>query len=223
MLEYDYGKMYDSFLGVNTKEPDYDDPDKESMPEAMTGIIKEAGTITEADYYRYEATPFDALQVTCQQLSIKQTDCVVDFGCGKGRVLFFFNNFYLCRVKGIEYDDELYETLLDNVAYYSVRFHGREEQIETYHMRAEDYEIKKEDNIFYFFNPCAPEYFETILEHIILSIEDSPRRVTLVLYYCSDEYTKILRDMQWKQRRLIRLPGYSADPYETMYLFQNPL
>ena len=212
MLEYDYEKMYDSFLGVNTKEPDSNYEDS-----AFTRVEEES------DYYRYEVTPFEALAITCEQLSIKPTDCVVDFGCGKGRVLFFFNNFYLCRVKGIEYDDEIYETLLDNVAYYSVRFHGREEQIETYHMRAEEYEVRKEDNIFYFFNPCAPEYFETILEHIILSIEASPRRVTLILYYCSDEYTKILRDMQWKQRRLIRLPGYSEDPYETMYLFQNPL
>ena len=205
MLEYDYGKMYDAFLGVNTKEPEWEE---DGIPE---------------EYNRYEATPFDALAVTCEQLSIKQTDCVVDFGCGKGRILFFFNNFYLCKVKGIEIDDEMYEQLLDNKAYYSVRFREREEQIHTYHMKAEEYPVAKEDNIFYFFNPCSPEHFETILEHIIMSIEEYPRRVTLILYYCSDDYIQILREMCWKQRRLIRLPDYRKDPYETMYLFQNPL
>lgn len=205
MLEYDYGKMYDAFLGVNTKDPEWEE---EGIPE---------------EYNRYEATPFDALAVTCEQLSLKQTDCVVDFGCGKGRILFFFNNFYLCRVKGIELDDDMYEQLLDNKAYYSVRFREREEQIETYHIKAEEYEVAKEDNVFYFFNPCSPEHFADILEHIILSIEEYPRRVTLILYYCSDEYIKILREMCWKQRRLIKLPNYKNDPYETMYLFQNPL
>lgn len=205
MLEYDYGKMYDAFLGVNTKDPEWEE---EGTPE---------------EYNRYEATPFDALAVTCEQLSLKPTDCVVDFGCGKGRILFFFNNFYLCKVKGIELDDDIYEQLLDNKAYYSVRFREREEQIETYHIKAEEYKVAKEDNVFYFFNPCSPEHFAAILEHIILSIEEYPRRVTLILYYCSDEYIKILREMCWKQRRLIKLPDYKNDPYETMYLFQNPL
>ena len=205
MLEYDYERMYDAFLGVNTKEPDYEE----------VGIEKE--------YNRYEVTPFDALAVTCEKLSIKPTDCVVDFGCGKGRILFFFNNFYLCKVKGIEYDDEMYETLLDNKAYYSVRFREREEQIETYHMLAEEYKVSKEDTVFYFFNPFSPKHFETILEHIILSIEECPRRVTLILYYCPDEYMKILRDMLWRQRQMIRLPNYKEDPYEMMYVFQNIL
>jgi hypothetical protein len=90
-------------------------------------------------------------------------------------------------------------------------------------MKAEEYEVAREDNVFYFFNPCSPEHFATILEHIILSIEAYPRRVTLILYYCSDEYIQVLREMCWKQRRLIRLPAYKDDPYETMYLFQNPL
>lgn len=204
MLEYDYEKMYDAHLGIDTKEPEY-----EEEGEA-------------AEYNRYEATPYDALAVVCEQLKLKPSDCFVDFGCGKGRVLFFMNNYYLCKVKGIELDDELYERLLDNKAYYSVRFHDRDEQIQLYHMKAEEYEIQPEDNVFYFFNPCSPEHFETILEHIILSVEQHPRIVTLMLYYASEDYCRILRDMCWKQKRLIKLPNYIEDTDEKMYIFQNP-
>lgn len=205
MLEYDYEKMYDSYLGIDTKDAGW----------------KEEGIPSECN--RYEATPYDVLSVVCEQLHIKETDCVVDFGCGKGRILYFFNNYFLCRVKGIEQDSELYQQLEDNRAYYDVRFRERGKQVELHHMRAEEYRIAKEDNVFYFFNPCSPEYFEKILENIISSIEDSFRVVNLILYYASDEYLRIIRNMGWKQKRLIRLPGYAEDSDEKMYIFQNPL
>lgn len=206
MLEYDYEKMYDAFLGINTKE-------EEEWEEE--GISEE--------YNRYEVTPYDALSVACEQLRIKPTDCVVDFGCGKGRILFFFNNFFLCRTKGIELDDELYQQLEDNKAYYDVRFKERGRMIDLYHMKAEEYTIAKEDNVFYFFNPCSPEHFAEILENIVVSIEESFRVVTLILYYGSDDYLRIIRDMCWKQKRMIRLPNYMEDTDEKMYIFQNPV
>ena len=205
MLEYDYEKMYDAFLGVDTREEEWEE---EGVPE---------------EYNRYEVTPYDALSVTCEQLRIKPTDCVVDFGCGKGRILFFFNNYFQCKTKGIEMDAQLYQQLQDNKAYYSVRFREREEMIHLYHMKAQDYKIPKEDNIFYFFNPCSPEHFSTILENIVASIESHARVVTLILYYISDEYLKIIREMCWKQKRMIRLPHYLEDTDEKMYVFQNPL
>lgn len=205
MLEYDYEKMYDAFLGVDTREEEWEE---EGVPE---------------EYNHYEVTPYDALSVTCEQLRIKPTDCVVDFGCGKGRILFFFNNYFQCKTKGIEMDAQLYQQLQDNKAYYSVRFREREEMIHLYHMKAQDYKIHKEDNIFYFFNPCSPEHFSTILENIVASIESHARVVTLILYYISDEYLKIIREMCWKQKRMIRLPHYLEDTDEKMYVFQNPL
>ena len=205
MLEYDYERMYDAYLGIDTKEEEWEE---EGIPE---------------EYNRYEVTPYGALSVACEQIRIKPTDCVVDFGCGKGRILFFFNNFYLCKTKGIEHDAELFRQLEDNKSYYSVRFKEREEMIHLYHMKAEEYSISKEDNIFYFFNPCSPEHFATILEHIILSVEEHSRVVTLILYYVSEEYLKIIREMCWKQKRMIRLPKYMEDTDEKIYVFQNPL
>lgn len=205
MLEYDYEKMYDSFLGIDTKEEEWEE---EGVPE---------------EYNRYEVTPYDALNVVCEQLRIKPTDCLVDFGCGKGRIVYFFNNYYLCKTKGIEHDETIYQQLEDNKAYYLVRFKDRESQIHLYNMKAEEYPIHKEDNIFYFFNPCSPELFATILEHIVLSIEENFRVVTLILYYASEEYLQVIREMCWKQKRIIRLPNYAEDTDEKMLIFQNPL
>ena len=95
--------------------------------------------------------------------------------------------------------------------------------IQLYHMKAENYPVSKEDNIFYFFNPCSPEHFATILENIVRSIEEHLRVVTLILYYVPDDYLKIIREMCWKQKRMIRLPNYAEDTDEKMYVFQNPI
>ena len=205
MLEYDYEKMYDSFLGIDTKEPEWD-----SEGEA-------------AEFNRYEVTPYEALAVACEQLKIKETDCVVDFGCGKGRVLFFFNNFFQCRVKGVEYDRELYDLCDDNKCYYGVRFHGRDEKIELYHTDAVDYAVDRKDNVFYFFNPCSPEKFRKVLESVLVSVDETPRVVTILLYYASEDYLKIIRDMGWVQKKLIKLPGYAEDPDEKMSVYRNEL
>ena len=78
-------------------------------------------------------------------------------------------------------------------------------------------------DIFYFFNPCSPEHFEEILENIVRSIEENFRIVNLILYYAADDYLQIVRDMGWKQKRLIKLPNYAEDTDEKMYIFQNPL
>ena len=53
---------------------------------------------------------------------------------------------------GIEVDEALYENALDNRAYYNTRFRDSLERIELIHGKAEEYEVKREDNIFYFFN-----------------------------------------------------------------------
>lgn len=47
--------------------------------------------------------------------------------------------------------------------------------------------------------------------------------MNLILYYAADDYLQIVRDMGWKQKRLIKLPNYAEDTDEKMYIFQNPL
>ena len=46
---------------------------------------------------------------------------------------------------------------------------------------------KKEENVFYFFNPFSPEIFHAVINRILDSFEKYPRTITLILYYPEDD------------------------------------
>ena len=98
------------------------------------------------DYYRYEPTSYSGLICAFDELTkdITRFDRLVDFGCGKGRVLFYVNQRFSCEVCGVEVDEELYEQALDNRAFYNTRFRDQQEKIEIIKGKAEEYEIRPE-------------------------------------------------------------------------------
>ena len=62
-------------------------------------------------YNRYEATPYEALNVFFTEYELQTTDSVVDFGCGKGRLAFYLHDRFQVSVTGIEMSGQLYYPL----------------------------------------------------------------------------------------------------------------
>ena len=137
------------------------------------------------DYFRYEPTSYSGLICAFDEMDevMSRYDRLVDFGCGKGRVLFYVNQRFRCEVCGIEVDEALYENALDNRAYYNTRFRDSLERIELIHGKAEEYEVKREDNIFYFFNPFEINIFEQVMKNVMESVKAYPRRIFVMMYY----------------------------------------
>ena len=54
------------------------------------------------DHNRYEATPYRALEQLFLQYKLKNNARVVDFGCGRGRGLFYIHNRFQVPVTGVE-------------------------------------------------------------------------------------------------------------------------
>ncbi|MBQ4057856.1 MAG: class I SAM-dependent methyltransferase [Lachnospiraceae bacterium] len=174
------------------------------------------------DYYRYEPTSYSGLICAFDELEdvLTKYDRLVDFGCGKGRVLFYVNQRFQCEVCGIEVDEELYELALDNRAYYNTRFRDSMERIEILNGKAEEYEIRPEDNVFYFFNPFEINIFEQVIEHIIESVEKQPRRVLVMMYYPKAEYIRHIQRKQFKLFRIVKLPAYEVDWDEKVVIYE---
>lgn len=64
---------------------------KEHLYDKQLNIKTGADQMTPAKsfhYHRYEPTPYQALATFFDQYKLKSSDRVVDFGCGKGRLLF---------------------------------------------------------------------------------------------------------------------------------------
>ncbi len=174
------------------------------------------------DYFRYEPTSYSGLICAFDELEgiMTKYDRLVDFGCGKGRVLFYVNQRFQCEVCGIEVDENLYEQALDNRAYFNTRFRDTMERIEIINGKAEEYEIRPEDNVFYFFNPFEINIFEQVVEHIMESVKKYPRRVFVMMYYPKEEYVRLMKYKRFKMFRIAKLPTYEMDWDEKVMIYE---
>ena len=198
----DQEQIYEKFLGIKTD-------DEEIVP----GLTKEL------EYSLYEASEYEGLIRVFDELTLSEDDCLVDFGCGMGRVLFYCNQRFRCRVTGIEYDQEIYDRLCDNAEYFLVRFRDQRRNIHLLHMKAQDYDIDKCDNVFYMFNPFGEETLRQVMDKITESVKKTPRDVKIILYYCTNSMLNVMRDYKLTLYKVIKLPSYRLDPYEKVYIY----
>lgn len=142
-----------------------------------------------ADQYRYpyEPTPYSVLENLANAGYIGKKNTLVDYGCGKGRVDFFLSYQTRCRSIGIEYDDRIYQTAVENQK--TAVSAGRT----TFLMEnAETYQVPCEADRFYFFNPFSVEILRSVLGRVMESYYEEPREMLLFFYYPSDEYISYL-------------------------------
>ena len=144
---------------------------------------------TNADEYHhpYEPTPYSVLERLAKSGLIGKEDVVLDYGCGKGRVGFFLSYRTKAKAIGIEYDDRIYESALENQKTTNSRI--KPDFLLT---RAEEYEVPPDVNRCYFFNPFSAEILHKVMARIIESYYENPREVFLFFYYPSDEYISYL-------------------------------
>ncbi len=143
-------------------------------------------------YNRYEATPYEALNVFFTEYELKRTDGVVDFGCGKGRLAFYLHDRFQVSVTGIEMSGQLYQEALENQASYLRKAKRKNGTIRFEHCLAEQYKVEAGDNRFYFFNPFSLQIFTKVIHSILQSVEQHSRSVDLILYYPTSEYIEFL-------------------------------
>lgn len=146
-----------------------------------------------ADEYRYpyEPTPYVVLQRLADSGLLGQQDCLVDYGCGKGRVEFFLADRTRTRTIGIEYDERIFYDAQENQK--SARYRGRAEFVLA---RAESYEVPPEVNRCYFFNPFSVEILHKVMARILESYYAAPRQIFLFFYYPSDAYVAYLMGVE---------------------------
>ena len=142
-----------------------------------------------ADQYHhpYEPTPYSVLGRLASSGLIGTEDTVLDYGCGKGRVGFFLSYRVKAKVMGIEYDERIYSSALENRK--NTLCKAKPDFILT---KAEEFEVPLDVNRCYFFNPFSLEILRKVMARIIESYYAHPREVFLFFYYPSDEYIAYL-------------------------------
>lgn len=163
--------------------------DKEATWDKLLQIKTTGRDDSNADQYRYpyEPTPYCVLERLANSGLIRKKDVVLDYGCGKGRVDFFLAYQTKAKTIGIEYDQRIYQSTLENQKT-AVSRAGTEFVL----ARAEAYEVPEEVNRYYFFNPFSVELLRKVMTRIITSYYEKPREVYLFFYYPSEEYIAYL-------------------------------
>ena len=158
--------------------------DIEQLNDSMLKIRTTGRDDSNADQYNYpyEPTPYCVLERLVNSGYITKKNSLIDYGCGKGRVDFYISYQTRCKSLGIEYDERIYNSAMDNKKTSVCR------RADFYHGTAQDYKVNDNQDRFYFFNPFSEEILDSVLGRITESYFENPREMYLFFYYPSDEY-----------------------------------
>ncbi len=134
----------------------------------------------------YEPTPYSVRERLAASGLVEPTSYILDYGCGKGRVAFFLASQLGCRVTGIDFSEKRIGAAEENRKRFAAR-----DRVRFIRCYAEDYEVGQEDT-FFFFNPFSGKVLTVVLERILVSWYERPRRMRLICYYPSDEFAACL-------------------------------
>ena len=152
----------------------------------------------------YQPTLYEALDTLFEKYDLDDDDHIVDFGSGKGRIVFYINHFFRCYANGVEMNEIYYNESLLNKSKYIQKHKKMEDKVNFYCNLSQNYNVEEKDNKFYFFNPFSVQIFMKVIENILKSFEKSPRDMDLIIYYPSDEYIQFLE-------------------YRTPFMFENEI
>ena len=163
--------------------------DNETMWDKLLQIKTTGRDDSNSDQYRYpyEPTPYCVLERLAESGYIRKRDVLLDYGCGKGRVDFFLSYQVKAATIGIEYDERIYQSAIENQK--AAVLNGK---IEFIMAKAEEYQVPIQVNRFYFFNPFSVELLNKVMARIIDSYYQNPREMFLFFYYPSNEYISYL-------------------------------
>ena len=177
-------------------------------------------TNSDQSRYPYEPTPSRVLERLAGSGFFSKSDVVLDYGCGKGRVGFFLSHQASAKTIGIEYDDRIYESALENQ-----RCAVSKAKADFALARAEEFEVPSDVNRCYFFNPFSVEILHKVMARIIESYYADPREVFLFFYYPSDEYISYLMtvdELEFYDEIECDDLFERRDPRERILIFQLP-
>src|SRR5699024_7550301 len=102
------------------------------------------------DYFRTESTSYKDLERFISSYDVLENAHLVDYGSGKGRIVFYFNYELDIPTTAIEVNRVAFSYLQENYVKYQEKFPEKAQKLTILEEKAENYHVKKEDNVFYF-------------------------------------------------------------------------
>jgi hypothetical protein len=130
------------------------------------------------DRVTYEASGWLDLRRALPKREVRPTDVFIDFGSGKGRIVYLAAKYPFARIIGIEVSANLNEVARRNIDRSLHKLACR--NIELLTIDAADFEIPDDVTVAYLYHPFGGGTFEAMIGNIIESLDRNPRRLTLI-------------------------------------------
>jgi SAM-dependent methyltransferase len=169
------------------------------------------------DRVTYEASGWLDLRRALRKRAIRPTDVFLDFGSGKGRVVYQAARYPFARVIGVEISPKLNDLARRNIERNRHKLACR--NIELVTIDAREFEIPDDVTIVYLYHPFGGETFETVIGNIIESLDRCHRQLTLVyqMPWREDQVLatgrfKLIRTLKRRRRDPRRIAVYAGLP-----------
>ena len=136
------------------------------------------------DYY---PTPWLALRRILKSTYIGHDDVFLDYGCGKGRVLYRAAMYPFRRIIGVEISPELAAIARANIDRSLPKLKCK--NVEVANADAVHYEVPDDVTVVYFFDPFHGHVFEGVLNQLRASLSRRPRTLTIIYLDPHEEQT----------------------------------
>lgn len=180
---------------------------------------------TEIDHFHpdrvtYQPSGWRFLSRVLHKRDIGRDEVFVDFGSGKGRVLYRAARYPFKRVVGVEISAALSSIARSNLEQNRRRLRCPEVEIVTTDVA--DFEIPDDMTVGYFYHPFAGDTFRRVIDRIVESIDRAPRRVRLI-YACPAMEDYVLATERFRlERRSRGGPGDHLNRRVCMYVYVPP-
>lgn len=110
-----------------------------------------------------------------KKLSIDESDCILDVGCGKGKAISYMIRFPFQKIDGLDISEKLIKIAEKN---FSILKQKR--RVHLYVCDARHFERFDNYNYLFFYNPFPRETMEQVKKRILESLKRVPREMIII-------------------------------------------
>lgn len=138
-----------------------------------------SGSITpDPNCFDYDPLDYETIQVALATLDLENRKHVLlDYGCGKGRILAVASRYPFQRLLGVELSKYLCEVSEANLT--AMRLPKLCANAQIVNADAREYEVPSDVTVIFLFNPFAGEVLDKVAHNIEVSAQKAARRLTV--------------------------------------------
>jgi hypothetical protein len=186
--------------------------------ETATEARLEDYQLDDPERVRYVATGRFVVPRVLRRIGVGPDDVFIDFGSGKGRVVYQAAQFPFKRVIGVEIAEEL-----NCIARYNID-HNRDRlvcgDVELVTEDAVSYQVPDDVTVAYFYHPFEGRIFARVIDNLVASLDRNPRQLRIIYVYPKGA-NYLLENDRFELERKMKAPRPALRQWHDVLVFRS--